>query len=482
MQYRPYLAGDSIEFDFDSIEEEASDTQEVTVHSCTLSELLSGEFGILTIPEYQRPYIWATEEIDKLFTDLVDYFGEKDSDKPLYYLGSIILHRSGRKLNIIDGQQRITTLAILQNILDSNQTPIIEYVSPTSIDNIKRNYLHLKKKNTEMVDLSAINVTLIITPSEDEAYTFFETQNTGGVKLGGVDIIKAHHLRAFEFEHERSQYARIWEAQKDLDKVVNLLLKARHWGVLNWQEVPSYRELKAIKNVIINEFSEKTIQSNQNFGFQLVKFNNSKGDMNMALPTYKFAIRQPLSNGQNFIEYLKCFNDIYNLLFIQENHPDINPEFYKFIKQIIKVEDGTSFLKEFFEVALICHVHRFGTKQLIECAYWLFRYTYSPRLTNKRTVREDSIPSYIKNQNKYVFDHILTVFTPSELIHYLKKHDYMIDEDNCMGNTVKNRFIGRVGNYFDFPKDGLFADNKSIKTYFDNRLKTAINDKCINNQ
>ena len=43
-----------------------------------------------------------------------------------------------------------------------------------------------------------IEFTLVITQSEDDAYQFFETQNTGGVRLSGPDIIKAHHLRAID--------------------------------------------------------------------------------------------------------------------------------------------------------------------------------------------------------------------------------------------------------------------------------------------
>lgn len=55
-----------------------------------------------------------------------------------------------------------------------------------------------------------INFTLVVTDSEDKAYRFFETQNTGGVRLTGSDIIKTHYLRSIE-RHQQNDYARRWK-------------------------------------------------------------------------------------------------------------------------------------------------------------------------------------------------------------------------------------------------------------------------------
>ena len=68
------------------------------------------------IPIYQRPYTWGEDECDELWNDIETFFMEnkdKDDDDIKYFLGSIVLYDSNGKLNIIDGQQRTTTLSLL---------------------------------------------------------------------------------------------------------------------------------------------------------------------------------------------------------------------------------------------------------------------------------------------------------------------------------------------------------------------------------
>jgi len=71
------------------------------VTSCTLTQLLESnikeiaETGIvaqLNIPEYQRPYVWNEKQINKFLNDWIEY-SNIEVEKPLYYLGSIILHQ-----------------------------------------------------------------------------------------------------------------------------------------------------------------------------------------------------------------------------------------------------------------------------------------------------------------------------------------------------------------------------------------------------
>lgn len=66
----------------------------------------------LHIPPYQRPYAWTETEASELFEDLYDSFKEKED----YFLGSIVLIKPEDNkafADIVDGQQRITTLTIL---------------------------------------------------------------------------------------------------------------------------------------------------------------------------------------------------------------------------------------------------------------------------------------------------------------------------------------------------------------------------------
>jgi uncharacterized protein with ParB-like and HNH nuclease domain len=63
------------------------------------------------IPDYQRPYSWSDEEIEQLWEDITLAF---DSGDLYYFLGPVILAQTeGELLEVVDGQQRLTTLTIL---------------------------------------------------------------------------------------------------------------------------------------------------------------------------------------------------------------------------------------------------------------------------------------------------------------------------------------------------------------------------------
>lgn len=75
------------------------------------------------IPAYQRPYAWTEEETGTLFDDLYEFYQTEAVDN--YFLGSIVLIKDDvdRHADVIDGQQRLTTLSILFSVLaDSFQT------------------------------------------------------------------------------------------------------------------------------------------------------------------------------------------------------------------------------------------------------------------------------------------------------------------------------------------------------------------------
>jgi uncharacterized protein with ParB-like and HNH nuclease domain len=85
----------------------------IEINKKSVREFLgSGKKERFVIPEYQRPYAWTDEEVQTLFDDLVEYTQER-MDSP-YFLGTIVSYTNDNKeQEIIDGQQRITTLCLL---------------------------------------------------------------------------------------------------------------------------------------------------------------------------------------------------------------------------------------------------------------------------------------------------------------------------------------------------------------------------------
>lgn len=84
----------------------------ITGKEYALTDIFSKQFDY-HIPPYQRPYAWTEEECETLFDDLYDFFMTEKTDN--YFLGSIVLKKEEDKppADVIDGQQRLTTLTIL---------------------------------------------------------------------------------------------------------------------------------------------------------------------------------------------------------------------------------------------------------------------------------------------------------------------------------------------------------------------------------
>lgn len=86
------------------------------------------------IPLYQRSYAWGENECLQLFDDVYNFFKNKDEVEE-YFLGSIVMYKENGRQNIIDGQQRTTTLLLLIRAI---------YEKTRNLDNIDKLKADLK--------------------------------------------------------------------------------------------------------------------------------------------------------------------------------------------------------------------------------------------------------------------------------------------------------------------------------------------------
>lgn len=88
----------------------------INVNKQTVLQLLtSGQEVPFVIPEYQRPYSWSVDEICTLFDDLWSFSIERNQHNGAknYFLGCVVSYKENEERQIIDGQQRITSLFLL---------------------------------------------------------------------------------------------------------------------------------------------------------------------------------------------------------------------------------------------------------------------------------------------------------------------------------------------------------------------------------
>mgnify|MGYP004522402733 FL=1 len=91
-------------------------TANINVNKQNVLQLLtSGQEIPFVIPEYQRPYSWSDDEIITLFEDLWEFSIERthNDGAKSYFLGCVVSYEENGERQIIDGQQRITSLFLL---------------------------------------------------------------------------------------------------------------------------------------------------------------------------------------------------------------------------------------------------------------------------------------------------------------------------------------------------------------------------------
>lgn len=96
----------------------------LVAHEQPLSKIFSDEY-VFSIPGYQRPYSWTTEQARELLDDLHGFMkggGEALGQLPPYFLGSIVLikQKDLPPTTVVDGQQRLTTLTLLLSAIRAN--------------------------------------------------------------------------------------------------------------------------------------------------------------------------------------------------------------------------------------------------------------------------------------------------------------------------------------------------------------------------
>lgn len=210
------------------------DTTEISVNKKSVKEVLSsGSTSKFVIPDYQRPYNWAEDEVTTLFNDLweanLDSIENPNSNKT-FFLGSIVTfyNKEKNEQEIIDGQQRITTLFLLLRAIytelskneqkNEEEENFINEISPC---------LWIKDKYTNKYYQDQILIDSKIIVSEEESKNnpneiLKEILKTGKVQEKAKDNYSKNYLKLKELYETKSKE----EAMKIYDFIYYILNNA----------------------------------------------------------------------------------------------------------------------------------------------------------------------------------------------------------------------------------------------------------------
>lgn len=168
----------------------------IEVNKNSVKEFLAtGEKYKFLIPEYQRPYSWDEEQITTLFNDLVEFTKHNGKDKPkgTYFLGSIVAYyNEDKEQEIIDGQQRITTLFLLLRAIYAKLESMSDTLEKTNFMLQISSTIWEKDELTSKANMDSllINSTVI---EEDHAEAFKHILKYGKVIENSTDRYSSNY-------------------------------------------------------------------------------------------------------------------------------------------------------------------------------------------------------------------------------------------------------------------------------------------------
>lgn len=246
------------------------------VKQLTVREFLSN--GQYVIPIYQRNYDWGERETLQLLEDISDYAQKNSNQK--YYIGSAVVFvrnvNGTTYFEMIDGQQRLTTLTILASLLkhegkaDWFKQPNLSYEHRKEADealrrlqegmqsehpaarNIVNVYALLKKHLIPVLEakgldkaqfadylFNQVTILRIPLPHDTQLNHYFEIMNTRGEQLEKHEVLKATLMSKLQPE-EHPLFHRIWEACADMNSYVQMKFSVENRTILfgeKWKEL-----------------------------------------------------------------------------------------------------------------------------------------------------------------------------------------------------------------------------------------------------
>ncbi len=231
----------------------------------TFEKSIVNSFNKITIPSYQRAYAWEEKQITQFINDLIEV-----NDK-MYYYGHFIgeINNEEKTIEIIDGQQRITTFILLLlsgklfldielntkledliknkfQTIDYDKAKFKELLDLVFAKNIKIDGLEiettsfkriieaikifkklfeskgLKKEDIEKYITTLLNAEVSVHTTNDKkvAVQIFELQNSRGIELDLIEKVKAKLMKeVYLHSNENESQKIIQELQKDFAEI-----------------------------------------------------------------------------------------------------------------------------------------------------------------------------------------------------------------------------------------------------------------------
>ena len=427
------------------------------------------------IPIYQRNYAWEEYEIRALIHDVYDSL---EMDKPVYYIGTLVTYKRDERndsiYEVIDGQQRLTTIYIILKALGKKDIPnrltySARKVSATTIEmmpnfgdtkdlGIYKGFEYAKKALEDIVGekigdfekyfLNSVHIIHYRVPKDVDLNHYFEVMNSRGEQLEKHEIIKAKLSELLINDDDAmDKFSRIWEACCDMSFYIQQ--KLPEMTSVFGETMESF-DIKSF-----DEFPSSDVDTSSSLGMKTISdFLN--------LPIKKIDKDDVLDNNDHFQPIIDFPNFLLIVLKITRlrDEYDFNPLSFtlddkELIKEFDKVKLTTKFVKDFAYNLLLAKYfldnyvihHANGEDRVLENP-WKLQYYY--KKGNKAAYLKDLYEDRKAQQNEVIqlLSMFEVAFTPKQRKNYLFYCLYHLFEDCDLDNYVE--FLRKLADKYFF--------------------------------
>lgn len=302
------------------------------------------------MPIYQRPYSWDKERVEQLWYDVLEAYKNNADDKtidPNYFLGSVVVVKKANNYEVVDGQQRLTTLTILfctlrdmnldlvqKNIISNSIKDLVESKERLKLTTHLNNQASFEESVLKGINFNSTKKELsdnrflqtafyfreLILKAQDEAcedfvpnlsefieYLFnkttmiriacfdegfaiklFTVLNDRGLDLTAADIIKAYLLQNLNDEIQRNSFTEVWKRIENTCKLSGETLHAIFNLYLYYlkNENPKRALQDELKGQFKNLNPQSVILDIEKFAKNILEINTDNRDKDISMLKY----------------------------------------------------------------------------------------------------------------------------------------------------------------------------------------------------
>ena len=407
--------------------------------------LESQETKTYVIPVYQRNYAWEEDEITALIKDVYD--SSQKNPKAPYYIGTLVTYKRGdSEYEVIDGQQRLTTIYIILKALGikdfrNKLTYSARKVSASTIQKldkysdlgdevdagIRNGYKYADKainaivseaerKDFQQYFLHNVHIIHYSVPKDVDLNHYFEVMNSRGEQLEKHEIVKSLLSQHLKDKTEMVTFSRVWEACSEMNVYIQQIFPEtdvfgyhlQNFEIDCFEDIPKQDESEG-KATILNLLQQSITKMEESFATE----QNDKFLPIIDFPNFLLIV----------LKITRLENESFNPSeFILDDKELLN----EFTKALSKYDDKSKFARQFIFNLLkakffldnyVVH-HSLNDKELSGDNPWKLQYYYL-ETKKKRYPKNLSGKQDIQKELVHLLSMFEVSFTPKQRKNYL---------------------------------------------------------------